>query len=200
MTEFPDEPVLPTLSDRLREAAVTRARACGDVVDDVVLDADGVIDLTVEEPPNPGGSITQPPAALAFTRGQVAADADMTDLYAPPIENDKSWWHRIRRPSGASSSPTLSGVPLSTEHDDSSTERDDTGVIEALDSDTVIVPSVVDEAPEIDLIDPQTEEIRPKSECPDCGGVGQRDLFDQVSKISYYSCDDCLTMWQAPED
>jgi hypothetical protein len=200
MTEFPNEPVLPTLSDRLREAAVTRARARGDVVDDVVLDVDGVIDLTVEEPANPGGSITQPSAVLAFTRGQGVAEADMSDLYAPAMEDDKSWWQRVRRPSGAAASPTLSRVPLSTEHDDSSNEQDDTGVIPAPGSDTVIVPSVVDDAPEIDLTDTDTQEIRPKSACPECGGVGQRDLFDQVSKISYYSCDDCFTMWQASED
>ena len=205
MTEFPDEPVLPTLSDRLRQAAVNRAMARGDVVDDVVLDADGVIDLTVEDPPSPGGNITQPPAALAFTRGQVAADADMTGLYAPPVEDDKSWWQRVRRPSGAASTPTLSRVPLSTEHDHDTTGSDDDSdddntALDALDSAVVVVPAVVDDAPEIDLTEPETDEPRPKSDCPDCGGIGQRDLFDRVSRISYYSCDDCFTMWQAPED
>ena len=202
MTEFPYEPVLPTLSDRLREAAVRRAEARGDVVDDVVLDADGVIDLTVEEPPSPGGSITQPPAVLASTRGQVAANADMTDLYAPTADEDKSWWQRVRRP-GAAASPTLSRVPLSTEHDDGPTEQADTGVIEpeiVADTATVIVPSVVEDEPEIDLTDPPSEEPRPKSACPECGGIGQRDLFDVVSRISYYSCDDCFTMWQATGD
>lgn len=205
MHEFREEPVLPTLSDRLRQAAVNRAMARGDVVDDVVLDADGVIDLTVEDPPSPGGNITQPPAALALTRGQVAADADMSDLYAPSVEENKSWWQRVRRPGSAASTPTLSRVPLSTEHHDSTSgpdddQRDETTVVEAVDREIVVVPLVVDDDVEIDLTEPETDEPRPKSECPDCGGVGQRDLFDRVSRISYYSCDDCFTMWQAPEN
>lgn len=46
--------------------------------------------------------------------------------------------------------------------------------------------------PEIDLRD----EGRPTADCPKCMGLAHRDLFDRFSQVEFYSCDNCMHMWQ----
>lgn len=196
MTEF-NEPVLPTLSDRLREAAVLRADTRGDIVDDVVLEDDGAIDLTVVDRVVPGATTTQTPAALVAVRGNVAP-ADMSDLYTSVDDVDRSWWRRGRSAStteATSAAPTLSGLPLAVEHESETVLDPD------VDLDVILVTPPVEAEPDIDLRDAAADdEARPTAACPECGRDGERDLFDVVSRMAYFSCDDCLQFWQVVTD
>jgi hypothetical protein len=85
----------------------------------------------------------------------------------------------------------LSMVPLAdtpaptTDHEAETDETPDTGVLPA----GSIAESI---APEIDLRD----ENRPTADCPKCMGLGRRDLFDRFSQVEFYSCDNCMHMWQ----
>jgi hypothetical protein len=200
MTEF-NEPVLSTLSDRLREAAVLRADKRGDIVDDVVLEDDGAIDLTVVDRVVPGATTTQTPAALVAVRGNVPP-ADMSDLYTSVDDVDRRWWRRGRStptsPStteATSAAPTLSGLPPAVEHESETVLGPD------VDLEVILVTPPVEAEPDIDLRDTVADdEARPTAACPECGRDGERDLYDVVSRTAYFSCDDCLQFWQVVTD
>ena len=44
------------------------------------------------------------------------------------------------------------------------------------------------------------DEGRPTKPCPQCGATGRRDLFDRFSQVEFYSCDECMNMWQSRRD
>ncbi len=76
-------------------------------------------------------------------------------------------------------------------------EANDTGVYTAdsitdsdAESDTESIAESIE--PEIDLRDDE----RPTADCPKCMGLGHRDLFDRFSQVEFYSCDNCMHMWQ----
>jgi hypothetical protein len=201
MYELSDDPKQPTLSDRLREAAAERAVVRGEVVDEVMLDPDGVLDL--RHPTSSfGGHATGLPSALAVDRG--AGIEGIERLFAEG-EPDRSLWERGRRllASGASSSPALSAIPLADEVEASpeptTVEAPDTDLsVVADDAETVIVAAPSAEPVDIDLTDNVDDDTRPTGQCPRCGGVGRRDLFDRFSQVDYFSCDVCTAMWQEP--
>ena len=202
MNEPQQDPV-PTLTERLRAAAVARAEARGDVVDGVVLADDGVIDLSVADPAPPTGAGTAPPAALREVRGG-SSDVDVSTLYSTDDGPAPRWWQR-RRPNGADSSatgrtttPTMATLPRS---DETAPVRDTTPPPE----EPVIVPSSASStaattppAPNVDDHTDDSDTDRPTASCPVCEGTARRDLWDRVSGTDYFSCDACHAMWQVP--
>lgn len=215
MFEPSDDSRRPTLSERLRDAAVDRARRQGTVIDDVVLDENGVIDLRdASTHSQVGSSATEPASALAVTRGELHSAHDVSDLYATETETKARWWRPGHgRPDSArvAASPELAALTAIDEIDlgDERTDElgvdelgvDEPGVDEPVSHDTP--PTVVVDRTEPPPVDSGGEpgEIvvaRPTGTCPSCGGQGERDLFDPFSRTEYYSCNECLKMWQEP--
>jgi hypothetical protein len=205
------------LARRLHRAAIDRTVTDAERVDDFVLDADGVVDLREFDRDPAGASVADPARVLAMIRGQLGDAHEVSDLYDDSTPN-KPRWRRGRRsgdsdgetapPSTNSSiaaadldaamippSPSfplpsrLAIVPLAT---DAGGTDDETG---ATPRDTHLSParSMAESVePEIDLRD----ENRPTADCPKCMGLSHRDLFDRFSQVEFYSCDNCLHMWQ----
>jgi len=195
------------LAWRLQTAAIERTRGESERVDDVMLDADGVIDLRAldVERERGGASVADPAPILSSMRGQFGDAGNVGDLYDETDEPAPKWRLGLRarhayggqvpsaeppEPAAEPLSPIagplrplsrISVVPLSSEMD----EAEDTGVYSS-----GSLADAID--PEIDLRD----EGRPLSDCPKCAGIGCRDLFDRFSRIEFYSCDNCLHMWQ----
>lgn len=205
-----DQPNEP-LAHKLRTAAIDRTTTDAERVDDFVLDEDGVLDLRALERDPTGSSIADPAKALATIRGQLGDAHEIADLY-DESEPERPRWRlgRSRRATVAEAAPRvapkldptvtvpkprpplsrLSMVPLTDESapavdHEADTEIADTGVLPA----GSIAESI---DPEIDLRD----ESRPTADCPKCMGLGRRDLFDRFSQVEFYSCDNCLHMWQ----
>ncbi|MEM7139946.1 MAG: hypothetical protein AAF548_02875 [Actinomycetota bacterium] len=204
-----DRPKEP-LAWRLQNAALERTQGDSELVDDVVLESDGVIDLRAfdVERRKAGASVADPAAALAGIRGRFGDAADVSDLYDRSEDPQPRWRLGLRArhaygeqvpsalpdpaaPEVVDDEPAatplealtrISVVPLSTELP---AQDDDTGVVTS-----ESLAETID--PEIDLRD----EDRPTSDCPKCAGIGRRDLFDRFSRIEFYSCDHCLHMWQ----
>jgi|GEM_PF-6264546 hypothetical protein len=42
----------------------------------------------------------------------------------------------------------------------------------------------------------QLDEVAQTAECPKCAALGQRDLFDRFSQVEFFSCNNCMHMWQ----
>ncbi|MEZ5247010.1 MAG: hypothetical protein R2707_18110 [Acidimicrobiales bacterium] len=201
------------LAHRLRNAAIERTTTDAERVDDFVLDKDGVLDLREFERDTLGASVADPAKALATIRGQLGDAHEVSDLY-DESEPEPSRWpfgRRSRHTLVAEVAPTvrqaqvappepapatrrplsrLSMVPLTSEAPTTSDVPDDatvpdTGVFESA---SIRNPT----GPEIDLRD----EGRPTATCPKCMGLAHRDLFDRFSQTEFYSCDNCMHMWQ----
>lgn len=198
------------LAHRLRSAAIDRTATDSARVDDFVLDADGVIDLRDLERDPTGSSVADPAKALATIRGQLGDAHEVSDLY-DESEPEPSRWRLGLRARQADAVPVepvtreteavalvatrktpvlpplsrLAMVPLATETD--------TADIETAESVAAPPPSIAESIePEVDLRD----EDRPTADCPKCMGLGHRDLFDRFSQVEFYSCDNCMHMWQ----
>ena len=208
------------LARRLRNAAIDRTTTEAERVDDFVLDADGVIDLRDLDRDRLGTSVADPAKALATIRGQLGDAHEVSDLYDESEPERPRWRLGLRArhaygedipsavkpqsaPVVATPIPTpepktpslaplsrLSMIPLAREAetkpvDDAATQNVDEA------PDTAVFPAGSIE-PEIDLRD----ESRPTADCPKCMGLGHRDLFDRFSRVEFYSCDNCMHMWQ----
>lgn len=206
--EYSDQSNEP-LAHRLRNAAFDRTTPNAERVDDFVLDADGVIDLRDLDRDPAGTSVADPAKALATIRGQLGDAHEISNLYDESEPERPRWRLGLRArhaygeevPSAEPVTPVetliaatrraptlpplsrLSMVPLASETE-SETDAD-TGVFVA----GSIAESI---EPEVDLRD----ENRPTSDCPKCMGLGHRDLFDRFSQVEFYSCDNCMHMWQ----
>ena len=199
MHEPSPDPSQTTLSERLRDAAVDRARLRGDVIDEVSIDETGVIDLRIEpDPTTLGTSTTTLSPALAATQGGLDSVHDVSDLYAPEHETRRGWWRRSESLSSKPASPLLAGLPAGEEIDLDELATSDTVARDSVDPSTTAAdraaPTIAAPVDELDIRD----RVRPTGRCASCGGRGQRDLFDPFSQTDYFSCDDCQTMWQAP--
>ncbi|MDW3220575.1 MAG: hypothetical protein R8F63_18360 [Acidimicrobiales bacterium] len=213
-----NQPTEP-LAWRLRNAAIERTRTASERVDDVVLDEDGVVDLRALEVERStgGASVADPAPILATMRGQFGDAAEVADLYDQSEDPAPRWRLGLRARHGASSHvetplptppvtetapvtparrppklPPLSrieGVPLSSELSDPLAER---AAEPKAERPLASPPIAEDIEPEIDLRD----EERPTADCPQCAGLGRRDLFDRFSQVEFYSCDHCHHMWQ----
>lgn len=193
--EQPNEP----LAHKLRNAAIDRTTTDAERVDSFVIDEDGVLDLRVLDRDSGRSSIADPARALATIRGQLGDAHEVSDLY-DESEPQRSLWRRGRTPQASDDQvapkvapkldttvavpktlPPLSrlsmvpveGEPAPTDHEAQIEEEIEAG-------------------PEVDLRD----ESRPTADCPKCMGLGRRDLFDRFSQVEFYSCDNCLHMWQ----
>jgi hypothetical protein len=201
------------LAHRLRNAAIERTATDAERVDDFVLDKDGVLDLRELERDALGTSVADPAKALATIRGRLGDAHEVSNLY-DESEPEPSRWAFGRRsrhtvvvddapspaPRGSVVPPApappvrqplsrLSMVPLAAEAPTASEEPD------ALVPDTGVYPAASGDEPtdpEIDLRD----EARPTADCPKCMGLAHRDLFDRFSQVEFYSCDNCMHMWQ----
>lgn len=212
------------LASRLRNAALARADAESRRMGDVVLDDDGVIDLRALEieRARDGGSVADPAPVLSSMRGKFGDAAEVSDLYDMSEPTSPRWrlGRRARPPAETSDPPgaptttdrtappapatgpaptsrptppasrtplsRISALPLADELPRHSPPATGTGAP---------TPSTADH-PEIEL----REETRPTADCPQCAGLGRRDLFDRFSQIEFYSCDHCHHMWQQVHD
>ncbi len=165
-----------SLSRRLRDAALERARHDGELVDSYVLDADGVLDLRTLDDDRVIAPATQPAAALARTLGRLGDAGEVSDLYNEP--NVHRPWSRTK----SETAPAASPVDADPRTPDS---REPTIAL------SHPAASTSGEAT-IDL----TDGDRPTKPCPECRSTGHLDLFDRFSQVEFYSCDDCLYMWQ----
>lgn len=213
------------LAHRLRNAAIARTTTEAERVDDFVLDKDGVLDLRTIERDAFGTSVADPAKALATIRGRLGDAHEVSDLY-DESEPEPPRWRLVTRSRATPATavlpspeapevrpdpvvaprPTLnrlSKVPLTSERAAPAPATDvgddatvaDTGVYEAR-------TAPIDDGIDIDLrdtdprdIDPRDED-RPTANCPRCMGLGHRDLFDRFSQVEFYSCDNCMHMWQ----
>ena len=165
-----------SLSRRLRDAALERARHDGELVDSFVLDADGVIDLRTLDDDRVIAPSTQPAAALARTLGRLGDAGEVSDLYAEPKRVNRPW-SRTKSETAPTPSPgetETPAPPVAPTHQAAS------------------IPG----EPTIGL----TDGDRPTKPCPECRATGHLDLFDRFSRVEFYSCDDCLHMWQITRD
>ena len=80
-----------SLSKRLRNAALERARLDGELVDSYVLDADGVIDLRVLDDDAVAAPASQPAAVLGQIRGHFGDAAEVDDLYVNQEWTKRRW-------------------------------------------------------------------------------------------------------------
>lgn len=198
-----------SLSERLREAALERARLEGQVVDSYVLDSEGVIDLRELEQEPAGTSVTQPAAALAETRGMIGEAAEVGDLYDETFGARR--WPFARREAAPAPPPVRTSPPEVSRRSAALTNLSTLPL--AHDSQPEVEPQPAAPAVEIradevtiDLTSTDDTESRtdddgrPIRACPSCGATGRRDLFDRFSQIEFYSCDDCHNMWQVHRD
>lgn len=200
------------LARRLRNAAIARTTTEAERVDDFVLDKDGVLDLRTIERDAFGTSVADPAKALATIRGRLGGAHEVSELY-DESEPEPSRWRLVARASTTPAtevrptpeSPTvrpapvvaprpilnrLSKVPLPSEPAAAEAPAADTGVYEAS-----AVPN--GDGTDIDLRDIDLrDEARPTANCPKCMSLGHRDLFDRFSQVEFYSCDNCMHMWQ----
>lgn len=211
------------LARRLQNAAIERTANDAERVDDFVIDEDGVLDLRELDRDPSGASVADPAKALATIRGQLGDAHEVSDLYDESEPARPRWRLGLRArhafgdavpsapakpkdlddpaPPAASVLPPLSRlsmVPLAAETpappvpdaaetaaDDDETDAADTGLLPA----GSMAESI---EPEIDLRD----QGRPTADCPKCMGLAHRDLFDRFSQVEFYSCDNCMHMWQ----
>lgn len=197
------------LARRLRNAAIDRTTTDAERVDDFVLDENGVLDLRELAREDLGTSVADPAKALATIRGRLGDAHEVSDLYDESEPEPPRWRFGLRgRANSGAETPTgdsvpvippaptksmpplsrLSMVPLAGETDAADAPAD-TGVFEAGRPTESVEP-------EIDVRD----EGRPTANCPKCMGLGRRDLFDRFSRVEFYSCDNCMHMWQRQID
>lgn len=206
----PNEP----LASRLRNAALERTTVEAQRVDDFVLDADGVIDLRDLERDPLGSSVADPAKALATIRGQLGDAHEVAELY-DESEPDRSRWRlglRARHAFGQASTTTVAEKPATTPPAPDPTPTpaaaptptrpplsrlsmvpvapEPEPAAETETNEVAMAAEVPD--PAIDLRD----EERPTANCPKCMGLAHRDLFDRFSQVEFYSCDNCMHMWQ----
>ncbi|MFT5203829.1 MAG: hypothetical protein ACI9C1_003232 [Candidatus Aldehydirespiratoraceae bacterium] len=204
------------LKRRLRHAAVDRTIVDAERVGNFVIDADGVIDLRESDKDPAGASITDPAKALRSLRGRLGDAAEVSNLY-DESELPKPRWRlglRARHTFGATGTsvpttaatttativeesvetprPQLSKVPISMEMApplvDCTTTDDESEP--AGEADTGVYEAGADE-PTIQL-----DNIAQTAECPRCAAPGQRDLFDRFNQVEFFSCNNCMHMWQ----
>lgn len=210
-----DEP----LAWRLREAAIDRADARTERVDEIVLEPDGVIDLRELDRERRGASIAAPAAALATIRGRLGDAAEVSELYADP-EPERSRWRLGTRsrhqetddpmlpsthaapetnPAASRVSPPISRlemVPLARDETTPAATLDDSGPRASAPERPPSEPEPDTAAERHSPVGETSDQSRPTADCPRCAGLGRRDLFDRFSQVEYYSCDDCNHMWQ----
>lgn len=211
----------PTLSSRLRAAAMERTRTTSAQVDDIVLDPDGVIDLRRLDEPEDSRSIATPPEALKATRGRLGDAGDVGHLYDDTAPAGRRWPWRGR---GTTEAPADRAAPPATSRPGRPARRPAPPAVGTAPSTPRPAPAAptppvspaspddrvptVDPTP-VDLPDPGSEpateidlrdDTRPLARCPKCGGTGRRDLLDRISATAYFSCDACLHMWQRHEE
>ena len=163
-----------SLSERLRLAALERARQSGQKIDNYVLEPTGVIDLREmerEASPAVDNSVALP---------EIGESATVRDLYERPLAETRLW-SRVRG--------TMVPIADAVEH------RDETITLDL----TEEVPSIEIDEPAPAGGDPMLEE-QPTAPCQRCGATAKRDLIDIFNSLEYYSCDDCGHMWQQKKD
>jgi hypothetical protein len=126
-----------------------------------------------------GGDVESPSDS-----GPASATAVET-IERPTVDDDDDVDDTAATPTPLPPLSRLSLVPLADE-----TDASDTDVIEATDDHTDA--DTDDPVTVIDLSDGD----RPTATCPKCMGLGHRDLFDRFSQVEFYSCDNCMHMWQ----
>lgn len=210
------------LAWRLREAALERADEA-DRVDEVVLDEDGVIDLRAHaaERARENMSVADPAPILSTMRGKFGDAAEISDLYDTSEPDSPRWRLGLRarhafgdqvpgaQPSATPPSSPAPAAPADTPRADTPPPRKPLSRISALPlshevDDPTPVGAEPNDAPTTqpsmaDAIDPEVDgdgEARPTADCPQCAGLGRRDLFDRFSQVEFYSCDHCHHMWQ----
>lgn len=163
-----------SLSERLRLAALERARESGQKIDNYVLEPTGVIDLREME------RQAAPTVDNRVALPEIGDRAEVDNLYGKPLAETRLW-KRVRGQM----------VPVT---DDGDEDVD-------LDDDTVTI-DLTEDVPLIDLDEPVTTpvdpilEAQPTAPCQRCGATAKRDLIDIFNSLEYYSCDDCGHMWQ----
>lgn len=197
------------LAWRLRDAALQRTDAASERVDDFVLDEDGVIDLRALDVERQRGaiSVADPAPILATMRGKFGDAAEVSDLYDTAEEPSPRWRLGLRARHAYGDQVPSAEPPPSVEHDE--TPAPVLPPAKPLSRISVVplsseMPEIDEEpvataAPAIDAIEPEIDprgNERPTAECPQCAGLGRRDLFDRFSQVEFYSCDHCLHMWQ----
>ena len=176
-----------SLSERLRLAALERARQSGQKIDNYVLEPTGVIDLReMERQPSPAvdNSVALP---------EIGGEAAVEDLYDRPLAEARLW-KRVRGtmvPPGTAGADVEAGGGAET----AATQLDDTVTIDL----TEDVPLIEIEEPAGPGVDPVLD-AQPTAPCPRCGTAATRDLIDIFNSLEYYSCDDCGHMWQQKKD
>lgn len=176
-----------SLSERLRLAALERARQSGQKVDDYVLEPTGVIDLREME--------RQTTAAVVNTVDlpELGNRTEVDDLYGKPLAEARLW-KRVR----GTMVPVADDATTDTETDTSA----DAGTSDIdLTADTVTIDLTEDVAlVELDQPEGPTADsaldAQPTAPCQRCGATASRDLIDIFNSLEYYSCDDCGHMWQ----
>lgn len=176
-----------SLSERLRLAALERARQSGQKIDNYVLEPSGVIDLReMERQPSPAvdNSVALP---------EIGESATVGDLYGRPLAETRLW-SRVRGtmvPIADAAEPSAERVeaPDAVEHHDETITLDLTEE----------VPSIEIDEPAPAGGEPMLEE-QPTAPCQRCGATAKRDLIDIFNSLEYYSCDDCGHMWQQKKD
>jgi hypothetical protein len=219
VVEDMDQPNEP-LAHKLRNAAIDRTTTDAERVDDFVIDEEGVLDLRVLDRDPTGSSIADPAKALATIRGQLGDAHEIADLY-DESEPERPRWRlgRPRRETAAEATPRvapkldptvtvpkprpplsrLSMVPLADEPTPAVDQTTEAEVVESADTAAIADTSVLPAGSIAESIDPEIDlrdENRPTADCPKCMGLGRRDLFDRFSQVEFYSCDNCLHMWQ----
>lgn len=169
-----------SLSERLRLAALERARRSGQKVDDYVLEPTGVIDLREMErqtPPAVDNTVSLPP---------LGSETEVDELYGKPLSETRLW-KRVRGTMVPDGHPADGG--------DETSPR--TGPeMEAVTIDlTEDVPLIEIDTSADDGLDPVLA-AQPTLPCQRCGSTAKRDLIDIFNSVEYYSCDDCGHMWQ----
>lgn len=161
-----------SLSERLHQAALERARESGHRVDEFVLEPTGVIDLReMERQPAPTVDNTVVLPALE-------SDAVIDALYAKPLSATRLW-KRVR---GTMAPGDLIGA-----------EPHEPAAVESRPEAVMI--DLTEEVPLIDIEAPTST-----ARCQRCGASSQRDLVDLFNRVAYLSCDDCGHMWQQKAD
>ena len=171
-----------SLSERLRQAALERARRSGQKVDDYVLEPTGVIDLREMERETASAvdnSVELPP---------LDRDPEVEQLYGKPLSETRLW-KRVR----GTMVPT-DGAEAVVDEAPASTAP--LPPVEAVTIDlTEDVPLVEIESSADAGLDPALA-AQPTLPCQRCGSTAKRDLIDIFNSVEYYSCDDCGHMWQ----
>ena len=162
-----------SLTERLRLAALERARQSGQMIDNYVLEPTGVIDLREMEM-QPVSTVDNSVALPAL--GQ---HTEVDALYGKSLA-DTRLWKRVR------------GTMTANHAEVESVEVDTDSITIDLTEHVPLIEVEQASAPENE----SALDAQPTAPCQRCGATAKRDLIDIFHSLEYFSCDDCGHMWQ----